>query len=122
MSRKKSRIPDHVDAARDPEKEVADLESSHPEARVAVGRTARERQLRRNPERKPANFRVTYQDRSEVIKALDPNEAWAKFCDGQKTWPSPANRVIVRLADDAPEPPRLPEPSGEASGESLADI
>ena len=44
-------------------------------------------------------FRVRLGDASEVIEARDANEAWAKFCDGRKSWPSPkvAGRTVEAL-------------------------
>lgn len=34
-------------------------------------------------------YRIRLHDRDAVVEATSPQEAWAKWCDAQKYWPSP---------------------------------
>lgn len=47
-------------------------------------------------------YRVTLGDESGEYDARDPDEAWAKFCDAHKTWPSP--KYSQRKIEKIPEP------------------
>lgn len=42
-----------------------------------------------SPKPKTPKFRVTLGDDSQEIEAVNESEAWAKFCDMRKKWPSP---------------------------------
>ena len=46
-----------------------------------------------------SRYRVTLGEVSSVVVARDPNEAWAMFCDGRKSWPGPkaSGRVVEAL-------------------------
>lgn len=108
--------------------EAFDKDSPNSGARAAVARAAHERQLKEN--RKPAakvmRYRVTYlgskyrngsgskagieeQDKergvgiTHTVDAVSETEAWAKYCDLIKSWPSPrqANRTIECLGPAA---------------------
>lgn len=47
----------------------------------------------------PCTFRVSLGEQSAEIEARDENEAWAVFCDQQKSWPGPkvAGRKVERI-------------------------
>lgn len=42
-------------------------------------------------------FRVSWGQKSDVISARDKSEAWARFCDHMKVWPSPKTGKIEAL-------------------------
>lgn len=90
-------IPDHTASAKPDGKLVTDHDSAAPASRSNVGRSARARQLRPLPARQPELFRVTHGATAQDVEALDESEAWAKFCDNQKSWPSPAGRTVEKL-------------------------
>jgi hypothetical protein len=79
------------------------LADASPDGRVAVGQSAFDRQLPRNkkPQRELKKYRVTLDGDSREIDALDANEAWAKFCDEKKHWPSPrtSGRTVELISE-----------------------
>lgn len=42
-------------------------------------------------------WRVSWGEKSDVIRAANKPEAWALFCDAMKTWPSPKTGKIEAL-------------------------
>lgn len=42
-------------------------------------------------------FKVSWGDKSEVVNARDSSEAWAKFCDHVKVWPSPKTGKVEQV-------------------------
>ncbi len=90
-----SSIPDHTRPAGAGKRKPK--ESAAPEDRSVVGRSARERQLRPLSPPQPVKFEVRYQEKTATVEAIDENEAWAKFCDAEKVYPSPAGRIVRRL-------------------------
>jgi hypothetical protein len=67
------------------------------EARVEVGRSAWERNQRKanRPAPPPSPYQVTFGEKSAKVMALSEREAWAKFCDELKTYPSPKSAGIT---------------------------
>lgn len=129
-----SSIPDHTRPGQDKENLPA-LELASPEARVEVGRSARQRQYQKSPPKSLRDFEVAYNGDKARVKAIDENEAWAIYCDGRKTWPSPIHRTIRELSPEelatapaAIEVAALPSPddrlaaSGGEAGQTLQDI
>lgn len=88
-------IPDHTKPAHLVNERTA-KDSAAPEDRVTFGRSARQRQLQPKPPRQPIKWEVRHGDDSEIVEALDPDEAWAKFCDARRSYPSPAGRQVRR--------------------------
>jgi hypothetical protein len=91
----KVEIPDHTKPMHLVDGRMA-KDSAAPEDRVTFGRSARQRQLRSKPPRQPIKWDVQHGDESEIVEALDPDEAWAKFCDARRSYPSPAGRQVRR--------------------------
>lgn len=78
------------------------LASDKPEARLQVMRDAWERQNTKNPVRPPKHYSVSFRDKSLTVEARDEAEAWAKFCDAMKDWPSP--KLPGRTIKEVPAP------------------
>ena len=78
-------------AKQDPKNEPAKGEDKPkqdaPQAATAVADPPAER---RDPTaRRPGQYLVQFMDDEATVSASSPAEAWAKFCDGKRIWPSP---------------------------------
>lgn len=70
-----------------------------PESRKQVARDAVSRQFLQQPRSEESEYLVSYPGEPEVkIAALSENEAWAKYCDQNQSWPSPRMREVKKIA------------------------
>ena len=67
----------------------------------------------------PKRYRVSLGDKTAMVAASDRRDAWARFCDAIKAWPSPkAANIVIECLDGDDEAPQPADNSAELAEEN----